>query len=124
MQNTDSDMFTDELKHEIGSYLEGQGRKLLNRQVNIFDATYSSKTGALSSALHGAPQVDGMQVTMNYPKHIRFLDMKKGANGRRKKKYAAIYNKYVYGYLKADVWKTLNKAIPRQMVKAITETFK
>lgn len=50
--------------------------------------------------------------------------MKKGPNGRRKKRYAAIYNKYVYGYLKADVWKTLNKVIPGQMVKAISETFK
>lgn len=119
-----NEMFTDELKHELGSYLEGQGRKLLNRQVNIFDATYRNRTGALSTALHGSPQVNGLEVTMNYPLHIRFLDMKKGPNGRRKKRYAAIYNKYVYGYLKADVWKTLNRAIPGQMVKAISETFK
>lgn len=117
-------MFTDEMKHELGSVLETQGRKLLNRQVNIFDATYENRSGRMSSALHAAPSVGEAEVTVSYPKHIRFLDMKKTRSGKRKKRYAAIYNKYVYGYLKADVWKRLNSAIPKRMVQAISETIK
>lgn len=42
----------------------------------------------------------------------------------RKKKYAPIYNKYVYGYLKSAVWKKLNELVPRMMIRTIEENIK
>ena len=51
----------------------------------------------------GFASVQSMSVTVSYPKHIRFLDMKKSRSGEKKKRYAAIYNKQVYGHLKSGV---------------------
>lgn len=53
--------------------------------------------------------------------HIRFLDMKKGRNGKRKKLYAPIYNKYVYGYLKSEVARKPNRMVPDVMINAIKD---
>lgn len=49
--------------------------------------------------------------------------MKKGRKGKKKKRYAPIYNKYVYGYLKADVHRKLNRLVPSIMINAIEDTF-
>ena len=62
------------------------------------------------------------RIEMSYPIHIRFLDMKKGRNGKGKKRYAPIYNKYVYGYLKSDVARKLNRLVPDIMINAIKDT--
>ena len=43
--------------------------------------------------------------------------------GKKKKRYAPIYNKYVCGYLKADVHRTLNRLVPKIMINAIEDTF-
>ena len=116
-------MFADEFKHEVGTYLTKQAKLLLGHQTAINASTYEKKTGRLTTALASTPSGSGFHVTVKYPLHIRFLDMKKGRKGKRKKRYAPIYNKYVYGYLKADVHRKLNRLVPSIMINAIEDTF-
>lgn len=116
-------MFADEFKHEVGTYLKRKAEVLLESQAAIASANYSRRSGHLSDALQGTPSVQSMSVTVSYPLHIRFLDMKKGRRGKKKKRHAPIYNKYVYGYLVADVRRTLNRMIPDVMINAFHDTF-
>lgn len=112
-------MFTDQFKHEINSYLKRQGDRLLETQRGIAQATYRTRTGQLMNSLSGGVTVSDCKVDIPYPVHIRFLDMKKTRTGKKKKRYFPIYNKYVYGYLKSDIWRMLNAAIPKQMIRII-----
>ena len=115
-------MITDQFIHEVGTFLQDQAAKLLTHQGEIAAATYGERTGRLSQALNHLPYPNGARIELKYPVHIRFLDMKKGRNGKRKKRYAPIYNKYVYGYLKSDVYRKLNKLVPQTMINAIKDT--
>lgn len=116
-------MFADEFKHEVGTFLQDQAAKLLTHQGEIASATYKERTGRLTESLNHLPYPSGGKIEVKYPKHIRFLDMKKGRNGKRKKRYAPIYNKYVYGYLKAEVYRKLNRLVPNVMINTIEDTF-
>ena len=116
-------MFSSQFKHDLTNFMTAQGSALLNHQRAIADAYYKTRTGTLSRALGGQPEVQQMKVSIPYPKHIRFLDMKKGRKGKKKKRYAPIYNKYVCGYLVADVRRTLNRMIPDIMINAFHDTF-
>lgn len=116
-------MFADEFKHEVGQYLKRKAEVLLESQAAIASVNYSRRSGQLSDALQGTPSVQSMSVIVSYPKHIRFLDMKKSRSGKKKKRYAAIYNKQVYGHLKSGVWKFLMSALPKQMIRTIEDTF-
>lgn len=122
-------MLTDQFKHEINSYLKSQGDRLLKHQTIIARTAYNTKTGTLSRFLSGSSTVQGelfggTGVEVAYPKYIRFLDMKKSyakKKGRyvKKRKYVPIYNKYVYGYLKSDIWKKLMEVVPKHMIQTI-----
>lgn len=115
-------MLADNYKHQLGSFLGKQATALLAHQKAIAEANYGIRTGSLARALSGEPTVSGMKVSVPYPKHIRFLDMKKTRLGKRKKKYAAIYNRYVYGYLKSPVYRLLMASLPEQIIKTIEDT--
>lgn len=126
-------MFTDQFTHELGSYMNSQGEKLLARQRSVASSTYNTKTGNLMSALSASPvqtsDTRSVGVEVSYPIYIRFLDMKKSWSKKKqklvkKKRYAPIYNKYVYGYLKSDIFKKLNEFIPRVMIRAIESNIK
>lgn len=126
-------MFTDQFIHDLGSYMEHQGERLLERQKSSFGETYESRSGSLARALSARPVIktsgNSVSVEVSYPIHIRFLDMKKRWSKKnqkmvRKKKYAPIYNKYVYGYLKSDIHRKLNELIPRVMIWAIDGNIK
>lgn len=126
-------MFTDQFTHELGSYMNSQGEKLLARQRSVASSTYNTKTGNLMSALSASPvqtsDTRSVGVEVSYPIYIRFLDMKKVWSKKKqklvkKKRYAPIYNKYVYGYLKSDIFKKLNEFIPRVMIRAIESNIK
>lgn len=106
-------MLTNELNNEIGSFLGNQADTMLSKQLAVAEAVYTPRTGTLNKALASKPyKVSGTTVTVRYPLHVRFLDMKKGSTGRKKQKYAPIYNRNVYGYLKAAVSKKLKRCIP------------
>lgn len=115
-------MFSTQFKHDLTNFMTAQGSALLNHQRAIADAYYKTRTGTLSRALGGQPEVQQMKVSIPYPKHIRFLDMKKTRLGKRKKRYAQIYNRYVYGYLKSPVWRVLMASIPKAMIRTMEET--
>lgn len=115
-------MMTDEFTHEVNAYLKDQADLMLRKQAAINEAVYQQRTGSLTRALNSSPSVgsDGqISVTVEFPKHIRFLDMKKGSNGKKKQHYTPIYNKYVYGYLKSALWKKISRVIPAFMIKQI-----
>ena len=117
-------MFTDSLISKADEFLTAQSAGLLAQQQRVAQSTYGVKSGSLTESLSAPARSTDMEVTLEYPMHIRFLDMKKGRGGKRKKVYAPIYNKYVYGFLKSGVWKWLNAHIPEIMVKAIQENIK
>lgn len=121
-------MFTDQFRHELGSYMKSQGDKLLAHQRSVVSTTYNTKTGNLARSLSESPAVTestgSVGVEVSYPVYMRFLDMKKTWSKKqqklvKKRRYAPIYNKYVYGYLKSDIFKKLNELIPKTMIRAI-----
>ena len=59
-------------------------------------------------------------MTIRYPLYIRFLDMKKGTGGKKKKNYEPIYNKYVYGYLYGGIYRRLKAALGGYVRRVIT----
>lgn len=117
-------MITDQFKHEVGSYMQRQADKLLAHQASIARASYNTRTGSLARALASRATVKDATVSVPYPVHIRFLDLKKTRSGKKKRHYTPIYNKYVYGYLKSDIWRMLMAALPKQMIRTIEETVK
>lgn len=120
----DTAMIMDEFRHEVNGYMQRQADRLLAHQASIASASYNSRTGSLARALTSKATVQDATVSIPYPVHIRFLDMKKTRTGKKKRAYAPIYNRYVYGYLKSDIWKMLMAAIPKQMIKAVEGTIK
>ena len=124
MQEKETDMITDQFKHEVGSYMQRQADKLLAHQASIASASYNTRTGSLARALASRATVKDATVSVPYPVHIRFLDLKKTRSGKKKRHYTPIYNKYVYGYLKSDIWRMLMAALPKQMIRTIEETVK
>lgn len=139
-------MFADEFKKDVGSFLQTQASDLLAKQLSVSKAVYTERTGMLNAALASdtTAVVDpsGMTVTLSYPLHIRFLDMRRSSRGgsvsvknalRNHKKvarqvrkgnvkthYAPIYNRYVYGYLKAAVRRRLRSVVPAYLLKEWT----
>lgn len=111
-------MFTDEFKHDLQGVLNTQSAALLAKQNAIAATSLKRRSGRLTSSLQERPAVNGGGVTMSYPKYIRFIDMRYGRGGRRKKK-VPIYSRQVYGYLVGGVRRWLNRVIPDFMIRAI-----
>lgn len=111
-------MFTDEFKHDLRSVLDTQSTALLAKQNAIAATSLKKRSGRLASSLQERPAISGDGVTISYPKYIRFLDMRYGQGGRRKKK-VPIYSRQVYGYLVGGVRRWLNRVIPDFMIRAI-----
>lgn len=128
-------MVSEEFNQEVNSFLGRQARLLLEKQSAVAHAVYRERTGTLSRALNssagqtgslvGGSMADGrFQVSVPYPKHIRFLDMKRGSGGRKKGRYAPIYNRYVYGYLKSALYKKMIRVVPMFMISTFEGTVK
>lgn len=143
-------MFSDEFKKDVGSFLQTQSHDLLAKQLSVSKAVYTERTGMLNAALASDTTAvvdqNGMSVTLSYPLHIRFLDMKRSSRGgslsvkaaiRNHKKvsrqvrkgnvktnYAPIYNRYVYGYLKAAVRRRLRGVVPAHLLNEWTKVGK
>jgi len=99
--------------------LSETGSGVTKQQSGIADV-YLRRTGWLSEQLGSGIYTvtsndDGASLVINYPKQIRFLDLKKSVLGRLKKVYYPIYNKplygYVYGYAFARLRAALNSNI-------------
>lgn len=120
-------MNTNEFNREVNSFLKDQADLMLRKQAAINQAVYNERTGSLTKALNSTPQVgvDGeISVTVEFPKHIRFLDMKRGSNGKKKSVYAPIYNRYVYGYIKSALWRKIARVVPTFMIRTFNNIIK
>lgn len=114
-------MFTDTLQHQIGQVYNIQTTALLAKQSAISAGSFHQRTGRLAASLQGSATIAGMAATLQYPLHIRFLDMKRSRNGSIKV-HAPIYSRPIYGYLVGGVRRYLNMAVPKAMVRAIDGT--
>ena len=115
-------MFTDELQHQLGSMLQKQATGLLTTQREVASATFQQRSGRLAASLQESPDISGTSVSLDYPKYIRFLDMKKSRLGR-KKLSGRIYNRPVYGYMVSGVRRWLIAAGQKTVAKIINDTF-
>jgi hypothetical protein len=96
---------------------------LLSVQRSIAAAYYGQRTGQLVSALSRAAFVSSKQMHIQYPMHIRFLDLKRTPGGKKKKVYEPIYNKYVYGYIYIGVYRALMAGITGEIRRQISQVF-
>ena len=113
-------MITEEYIHEILVEMSGY---LLSVQRSIATAYYGQRTGQLVSALSGTAMIKDRQMHIQYPMHIRFLDLKRTPGGNKKKVYEPIYNKYVYGYIYIGVYRALMAGITGEIRRQITQVF-
>lgn len=114
-------MIANEFNQDATRLLDTQARALLAKQNAIATTSLVRRSGRLISALQSSAELEDCRVTVSYPKYIRFLDMKYGASGKRKKK-VPIYNRQVYGYLVGGVRRWLNNVIPGFMIRSIDGT--
>lgn len=116
-------MLTENYIHTINGLLQEQGEKLLATQKMIATVYYVNRTGELVSSLGQKPTVNNLKLTIQYPLHIRFLDLKKGRGGKKKKNYEPIYNKYVYGYLYGGIYYRLKAVLGDHVRRVIIKNF-
>lgn len=114
-------MLSDEFRNDLQKVLSIQSSALLAKQNAIAATSLQNRSGHLAASFRKKPSVTCSGVTMSYPKYIRFIDMKYGPGGKRKKK-VPIYNRQVYGYLVGGVRRWLNRVIPALMIRAIDGT--
>lgn len=114
-------MLSDEFRNDLQKVLSTQSSALLAKQNAIAATSLQNRSGHLAASFRKKPSVTCSGVTMSYPKYIRFIDMKYGPGGKRKKK-VPIYNRQVYGYLVGGVRRWLNRVIPALMIRAIDGT--
>lgn len=117
-------MFTDQFISNTNTFLQKQANALIARQRTIATVYYAQKSKALVNSLSKAPLVNNLSVEIDYPIHIRFLDMKKGRGGKKKKSYEPIYNKYVYGYLKSAVYNYLRSGFSKVIATSVSNSLK
>lgn len=78
---------------------------LLQRQSAIAEMDYNHhRAPYLHDVLQPSlaeitPNDDGVQVVINYPMTIRFLDLKKAKSGKKKRYYSPIYNRSLFGHV-------------------------
>lgn len=60
---------------------------------------YTRTLNSMLSEQGATPTVSDMRLSIRYPLHLHFPDLRRGHGGRYKKYYEPIYNKYVAGYL-------------------------
>ena len=112
-------MLTENYIHTLNALLKEQGDQLLATQKMIATVYYVQRTGELLRSLDVEPTVNNLKLTIQYPLYIRFLDMKKGSGGKKKKLYEPIYNKYVYGYLYGGIYRRLKAALGNHVRRSI-----
>ena len=79
--------------------------KLLSRQTAIARIDYRQRNAPhladslTPSLLSVSTGEDSVEILLNYPSTIRFLDLKKAASGKKKRYYTPIYNRPLFGHL-------------------------
>ena len=98
-------------KHKKGLYIKEvvdtltvTGHDVLQEQQAIARSSYKRRSGSLLKGLNPSTfSVINKNVNptlrIDYPKHIRFLDMKLTGKGFKKAAYHPIYNRPLYGFI-------------------------
>lgn len=69
----------------IKAVAEGKASDLLEKQREIAGRHYNGGTGRLFAAMSIVAMMRGNRLGLNYPLHIRYLDLSRTATGKRKK---------------------------------------
>lgn len=102
----------------IASVFREAGKQLTQKQDRVLNNVYVRHTGELSALLSSNPTTvqntsDSATMRIRYMAQIRFLDLKKTAKGKKKKRYRPIYNKYVFGFLMGYTYNHLRQGLTR-----------
>ncbi len=114
---------------EVSSYfkdlLTSRANNLLEHQEVVAAMSYNSRSGALLQSTQQQPVLSdalGKRLILSYPLHIRFLDMKRGRGGRRKKVYEPIYNRFIWGYLFTGTYMALLRGLTGRVTMTVVRT--
>ena len=115
---------------EVSSYFEGlltsRANNLLSHQEVVAAMSYNSRSGALLESTQQQPVLNdalGKRLILSYPLHIRFLDMKRGRSGRKKKVYEPIYNRFsIWGYLFTGTYMALLRGLTGRVTMTVVRT--
>lgn len=112
----------------IGEVFADGGKQLTQIQNRVLTRTYLRRTGQLSALLESNPVIventaDSATMRIRYMGQIRFLDLKKTALGKKKKRYRPIYNKYVFGFLMGYTYNQLRQGVSRVANESIPSVY-
>lgn len=99
----------------MSQMMRDAGTLLFKKQLMILDQAFKSRTGNTARWLADRSHIsvsasdDGAALTIDYPMHIRFLDMKYSRYAKRKRNYAPIYNRYVWGFLMGYLYNNIRR---------------
>lgn len=117
------------MKSEVQPYfkdlLTSRANNLLEHQEVVAAMSYNSRSGELLRATQQSPAVmssSGASLTLSYPLHIRFLDMKRGRSGRRKKVYEPIYSRFIWGFLFTGTYMALLRGLTGRISMTVVRT--
>jgi len=117
-------MLTEDYIKQLNDVMLDQAVKMLRAQKIVATAYFVQRTGQLLESTSQNPSVANMHLSIDYPLHIRFLDLKKTKSGHKKRVYEPIYNKYIYGYLYAGIYNRIKPALSGEIRRTVVETFK
>jgi hypothetical protein len=84
---------------------------MLQEQYKEAAGFFQTRSGRLLENLGGKPYRvaagDNPSLTIDFVRHIRFLDLSKTARGKKKKVYRHIYNRFFHGYIYGYAYKRL-----------------
>jgi hypothetical protein len=84
---------------------------MLQEQYKEAAGFFQTRSGRLIQNLSSNPwrvsAGDNPSMTIDFVKHIRFLDLSKTARGKKKKVYRRIYNRFFHGYIYGYAYKRL-----------------
>ena len=117
------------MKSEVQPYfrslLTSRANNLLEHQEVVAAMSYNSRSGELLRATQQSPAVmssSGASLTLSYPLHIRFLDMKRGRSGCRKKVYEPVYNRFIWGFLFTGTYMALLRGLTGRISMTVART--
>lgn len=98
-------------------------KELTGIQSSIAGRENVKRTGYLSDYLsagpfHASKQGDDAVLAITYPIYTRFLDLRRGRNGKPKK-FVPIYNKYVWGFLMGYIYNRTRGGIARLVAEKL-----
>lgn len=124
---TTDNIRTIDVPQQVGNILSEAAGHLTGIQANVADRVYFRGTGLLKSKLESKPYTvdvtpSSVKLSIDYPQHIRFLDLRRSSLGKKKKVYAPIYNKYVWGFLMGYTYNSLRAGLSGIISRELTTT--